>query len=132
MAAAGGGGASVNVIGLKETQRALAKLDPELRATIRASAKHAANIVAENARSRAPRRSGALAGSIRTGVTATGSYVQVGSSGRAKLYAGVIHFGWPKHNIKANPFLTDAREATRSEVVTYFETYIARVLEGHG
>ena len=83
-----------------------------------------ASNVAEEARSRAPRVSGTLAGDIRGGGTKTRAYVSVG---RKRIpYAGPIHFGWPARNIEANPFLYEAMDSKADDVK---EVYAKRVDE---
>lgn len=73
-----------------------------------------ARFVAQQSRAAAPKRSGALARSIR------------GTAGRAKkrssarissnlIYAKVIHYGWPGHNIEPNPFIKQTIRSTRAQ-----------------
>jgi hypothetical protein len=78
----------------------------------------AGRIVAASAVGRAPRRSGALAGSIRASRQARRAQVV---AGRASVpYAGPIHWGWPARGIGANPFLSDAAQATEATWVPLF------------
>jgi hypothetical protein len=78
----------------------------------------AGRIVAANAVGRAPRRSGALAGSIRASRQARRAQVV---AGRASVpYAGPIHWGWPARGIGAHPFLSDAAQATEATWVPLF------------
>ena len=80
--------------------------------------------VAQEARSRAPRVSGTLAGDVRGGGTKTRAYVSVG---RKRIrYAGPIHFGWPARNIQAQPFLYEAIDSRADDVR---EVYAKRVDE---
>lgn len=76
---------------------------------------------------RAPVLSGALAGSIRAGRGRTNAVVRAG--GAAVPYAGVIHYGWPKRNITPQPFLTDALDATRQEVLHQLDEGINALLK---
>lgn len=79
------------------------------------------------AAARAPRRSGKLAGSIRPGATQKAGVVR---AGRASIpYAGVIHWGWPGHNIAAQPFLTEAAAATESTWSDLYWAELQRVIE---
>ena len=42
-------------------------------------------------------------------------------AGRSRVpYAGVIHFGWPAHNIEPQPFLYEALEDKREDVATLY------------
>ena len=80
--------------------------------------------VANEARGRAPRDTGTLAGDVRAGATKTRAYVSVG---RKRIrYAGPIHFGWPKRNIEPNPFLYEAMDSRADDVR---EVYAKRVDE---
>jgi hypothetical protein len=71
----------------------------------------AGRLVALRGRSEAPRRSGRLAGSVTAGTD--GGDVTVSSR---LIYAGVIHNGWPGHNISANPFLARALTSSKGEI----------------
>lgn len=57
-----------------------------------------------------PMLTGQLAASIRPSGTKTAAQVRAG--GARVPYAGAIHWGWPAHNITAQPFLADAAQAT--------------------
>ncbi len=45
----------------------------------------------------------------------------VAAGKRRTPYAGVIHFGWPKHNIEPQPFLYKALDRRYDEVVAIYE-----------
>lgn len=57
------------------------------------------------------------------------------SAGRASVpYAGPIHYGWPAHGIEANPFVTDAAQATEPLWLPKYETdvnAVAHSLDGN-
>jgi hypothetical protein len=76
---------------------------------------------------RAPVVSGALAASIRSSGTARSGVVRAGK--KSVPYAGPIHWGWPKRNIKANPFLSKALETETDEVVDVYEDGISKLLK---
>ena len=87
----------------------------------------AAQVVADEARSRAPKKSGALAGSIRAGRLQNRAQVRVGS---AKVpYAGPIHWGWPARNIAENTFVTSAAAATENQWLAEYEQEIQRLAD---
>lgn len=67
----------------------------------------AARIVAAGVRSRAPRRTGYLASTVRPVTDVDAAVVAVGA-----VYAPVIANGWPAHNIKPNPFASNGVEST--------------------
>ena len=79
----------------------------------------AAKIVEQDALGRAPVRSGRLRESIRSSGTQKAGVVRAGFA--RVPYAGPIHFGWAKRNIRPQPFLYDAKDARRDEVVRSVE-----------
>lgn len=94
----------IQVVGLRETVRTLEKMGVEV-ADLKASFKRIGNLVADEAKSLAPRLSGKLASTVKPSNTKNKSVVRAGGS---LPYAGVIHYGWPARNIEPHPFLTDA------------------------
>lgn len=90
-------------------------------ASMDAANSKAAAMIASQARSRAPRRTGRLAGSIsadRTGITASAPY------------AGPIHWGWPSRNIDPQPFAMNAARATEAQWIRFYEDDIQKALDG--
>ena len=78
-------------------------------------------IIANAARSRAPRRTGRLASSItvdKAGITASAPY------------AGPIHWGWPSRNIDPQPFAMGAARATEPQWVAFYEDEVQKALDG--
>lgn len=74
----------------------------------------------------APQLTGALAGSIRSTGTKTAGIIR---AGRAAIpYAGPIHWGWPKHNIQANPFLVDGAQRTEPQWLPVYEAHIEAII----
>lgn len=71
----------------------------------------------------APHRSGRLAASVRADVTANG--VTVGSP---LAYASFVHWGAPRRNVRAQPWLLDKVNADQDELVEMYETYAAAVV----
>jgi hypothetical protein len=90
---------------------------------------HAAvgRIVAADAQARAPRRTGRLAGSIRASRQARRAQVVAG--GARVPYANPIHWGWPSRGIAANPFLSDAAQATESQWVPLYRKDVQAALD---
>lgn len=72
---------------------------------------------------------GRLSGSLRAGKGKTKAVVRAGGA-RAK-YAGVIHYGWPARNIRPNPFLTRAVQATRGTAVSMLDDGLADILRNN-
>ena len=109
---------AIQVKGAKELRAALTRLGEGV-SDLKAIHLEAANVVAGQARLYAPVLTGALEGSIRASGTKTRGVVRFGRQGIP--YAGVIHFGWPAHNISPNPFAYDAMEDKQDEVVRLYE-----------
>lgn len=70
-----------------------------------------------------PRSGGRLKKSIRPGATTKAGIVKAGSASRVP-YAGPIHWGWPARNIRPQPFLTLAAQATESEWLPEYERHM--------
>lgn len=110
--------ASIQVDGLRE-----------LRATLRAAGLaydelkgaglEAAGLVLDLARQLTPVDSGALVGTERAAGQAKGAVVRAGYA--SVPYAGPIHFGWPDHGIAPNPFMYDALDERRGQVVEAYQ-----------
>lgn len=104
--------ATVRVEGLDRLVRTLNRAAVDISELKEAHAR-VGEIVASEARARAPRRSGRLAGSVRAARQARRARVTYG--GARVPYAGPITWGWPRHNIEPQPFVTDAARATESK-----------------
>lgn len=122
-------GPGVEVVGAKDLRKQLKALDdfkeirPELLDVYRA----AAEVVAEDARPRVPVLTGRLRDSIRATATQTSGSVAIG---KKKIpYAAPIHFGWPAHNIRANPFLYDAADAKADAAAEVFLDRVASLMQ---
>jgi len=116
---------AIQVTGAKELRSALKRMGADL-SDLRAINLSAAKVVAADAKARAPRRSGALANSIRPLATRTTGSV---AAGRTMVpYAGPIHFGWPARNIEPQPFLYEALDNRSGEVVQKYEDEVARLV----
>lgn len=102
-------GVTIRAVGLRQFRRDLKRMGGNM-ADLKSAAAAAGEIVAAEARRRAPKRSGRLAASVRTAKAAGGVAVRVG--GARAPYAGPIHWGWPARKIQSQPFVTDAAHAT--------------------
>lgn len=101
----------VKVEGLARLSRTLKQCAGDVQ-DLKDAHQRAGAIVADTARGNAPRRSGALANSIRSARQAKRARIMAG--GARVPYAAVIHFGWPAHGIEANPFISEAAQQTES------------------
>lgn len=74
-----------------------------------------------------PRRSGALADTVRADPDSEGVDIIAGSG--SVVYAGVIHEGWPAHHIRANPFISRAIEKTEDRIADRGEKHLEDALD---
>lgn len=122
---AAGTGGRIQIEGLKETQAALRAASNDLRNEMKPTHKAAAEVIVDGAKRYVPVRSGRLASSIRAAATQTGGRVRAGSA--AVPYAGPIHFGWPARRIKPQPFIYEAMDERRGEVLQIYADRISRI-----
>lgn len=121
-------GVKVEITGLRRTVRELRELDDGIGAEIKILGRKAAEVVAGDARRRAPKGdTGKLERSIRVGVTFTAASVKAG--GKAVPYAAPIHWGWARHNISPQLFMYEALDARREEVFAMYDKGITEMVE---
>jgi len=115
-------------------QKALKEAGPEMIAELKEGNKALGEIVAERARQIVPVRSGALQKTIKATKSAGGAKVNAGTpSLTSKVpYAGPIHWGWPAAGIVAQPFLSDALDDVKDEVIEAYNDMIADLLKKAG
>jgi hypothetical protein len=118
------GGARIRVEGARELRRALKQAGDD--ATDLKDLHHeVGEVVVSEAKTIVPRLSGTLANTIRSSRAKGAAIVRAGQT--SIPYAGVIHFGWPGHNIEPQPFLYDAVDARRDEVIRLYEERVAEI-----
>ena len=127
-------GNTVEVHGLNRTRRQFKKLGHDLGPAIKKMNLEAATIVKETALARVPvgtaphdKHPGKLRASIRAGATLSAGVVRAGRA--ATPYAPAIHWGWAKHHIRPQPFLYQALDARRAEVVAIYEKQLEALIE---
>jgi hypothetical protein len=123
----------VKVKNLREINRALAAIGVPKEA-VKDAGKQSGELVAGEARSLVPVRTGALRDSIRVGATARGKITILAGNNRSSKsavpYANPIHWGWGKRNIRPQPFFVRALGYTRSEIYdNYFKQMEKLILE---
>jgi phage gpG-like protein len=114
---------SVVVVGADRLQATLRRAARDVGHMDRAAASVGSQVT-RDARGRAPKRTGRLARSITPRVVAPD--VEIGST---LVYAGVIHNGWPRHNISAQPFLADTLAADQPRIVATYAADVDRALD---
>lgn len=100
---------------LARTMRIAARVMADMPAENR----DAASTISRAAGSRVPRKSGALAASIRPEIAKAEAIVYAGSY--AVPYAGVIEYGWAQHSISAQPYLEPSLTSTETEWLRGYE-----------
>lgn len=111
-------GTTITVDGLDDLRKALRQFADGAN-DLKATHADAAKLVESTASMLVPRRSGTLAGSIRSSGTQRSGVVR--SGGARVPYAGPIHFGWRARNIRPNPFLYGALDQRRDDVIARYE-----------
>jgi hypothetical protein len=120
-----GGRAAVEVEGGPQLRRAFKRMEGRTEDLKDAHAA-AGEIVAAEARTIVPVVSGRLMNDIRSSRAVGGASVL---AGRSRVpYAGPIHFGWTARNIEPQPFLYEALDDRRDEVVERYEKEIASLV----
>ena len=114
----------IKVRGFNQAIRSLRELgvpDDE----IKRAGSESGELVANEARTLVPVRTGKLRDSIRVSKTLRKVTIQAGNNRKSKSgvpYANPIHWGWFKRNIKPQPFFVKALGLTRTEVYkNYFK-----------
>ena len=120
----------VKIEGLTAVQRELVRLGNDAKNDMKPAHQKAAEIVAQEARPKAPIVTGQLQSTIRAFGRQRAGVVRVGT--KTVPYAGPIIFGWPKRHIKANPFIYDAADARRAEVTAAYEERMSHLIRKHG
>jgi hypothetical protein len=118
-------------IEVKGVDRLASTLDDAARqlGDLREAGTEAGRIITSVAAMTAPRRTGALAGSVAAEVVEGGGVV-VGSD---LIYAPPIHNGWAAHGISPQPFLADALDSSEGQVVeVYAKAVTAAVADVEG
>lgn len=120
----------IKVEGLRQLRKTLREAGDDL-SDLKALNKEAADIAARASAARAPVRSGKLKASIRSSGTKTAGIVRAGK--KAVPYAGPIHWGWFKRNIKPQPFISNGAKDSEGQWLPIYEQGIdgiVRKVEG--
>jgi HK97 gp10 family phage protein len=121
--------AEVKVEGLNQVLGKLRRLgDKDTPQAIRAANLQAAKTVVDTAKVLVPRRTGALANTVRALATPRRAQVKAGSMGKKVPYGAVIHFGWARRHIRPQPFLYQALDRRIGEVVAAYEKQLAEAV----
>ena len=112
----------IKVKGYKQGIKALQAIGvPD--AEIKAAGTAAGELVANEARTLVPVRTGKLRDTIKVSKALNSVSIRAGNNGKVP-YANPIHWGWYKRHIRPNPFFAKALGITRNEV---FQAYYAQI-----
>lgn len=127
----------IQIAGLAALRGQIRAVDPALVIHIKEINKEAAEDVADRARAMVPKRTGALAGTIRASGIAKGAVVRAGFA--AVPYAGPIHFGWPNRPnpgrrwrgapLSPHPFLFDALDQRRKQIEDLYDRRLGELTD---
>lgn len=115
---------SVKVEGLKEAIKYFKKVDGDIN-DLKDAFQDIGTMVANKAKSLAPRRTGKLVGGIKP--SRRQNMVQIVSG--SVFYNKFVHFG-TKH-IKPNKYMYEAIDASEAQIVQAFTKDVIKVLEGN-
>jgi len=125
---------SVKVEGLREYRRALRSVEGELKKAQKKKVKEAAEIVASEARARAPVKTGRLKGSIKAYGYLASAKVRVNAKKRSKKYSKGYPYGrvieFARH--KRDAFLYPALEAKREAVYNKLQEILEEAVKAYG
>lgn len=122
---AAGGAESIQLKGVRQLSRQLKKAGADLD-DLKEENKKAADIVKDEATPHAPVRSGRLKKTLRSSGTRQYGVVRLGT--KAVPYAGPIHFGWPKRNITAQPFVSQAAKDAEAEWAQIYQNAVDKII----
>ena len=117
--------ALVRIEGARELRATMKKAGDDLTDLKTANAQ-VAGIVAPVAAGAAPVRTGRLAATVRPAGTKVAAIVRAGRA--AVPYAGPIEFGWPGHNIAAQPFIVPAAHDTEPQWTEVYWQAVNRII----
>lgn len=125
----------IQITGLRELNKALKQVDRDLPKGTRLALNEGAAVVAREASSHVPRRTGRAASTYRARSTRTASRVAIG--GAKARYVPWLDFGGTANTakrqfIKSGRYLFPALERKRPEVLAALEHAVVAVVEGSG
>jgi hypothetical protein len=122
----GNGDSSIRIEGLNRTIRSLKKAGTDAQ-DLKDLMHAIGEVIVRAAQADVPKKSGALAQSIRAGRGATKAVVRAGS---AKVpYAGPINYGWAARNIRGGRFLNNAANSNQGTAVDMLDRGIQEIIK---
>lgn len=115
--------ALLQIRGANQLRRTLKQAGDDLN-NLKSAHQQAAKVAEAAAKRGTPVRTGRLKASIRTSATKRDARIRAGNNRTSKTgvpYANPIHWGWPKHRIKPNPWILEAGRKTEPQWVAIYE-----------
>ena len=123
---------AVRVEGGRELRRKFREVGDDM-SDLKDLHKQLADDVAGTAKTKTPVRSGRLRNSVRGSGTKTAARVRAGNnrkSGPSSVpYAAPIHFGWGRRGIRPKPFLYEALDDRRQEVIERYNDEVRTIIK---
>ena len=126
------GRGNIKIQGITKAQRDIRNFEQNAQDDLKVVHLENAKIVAAVAGRLVPYKTGKLAESVRAGALKNSGVVRAGFPRKDPLYAGPIHFGWPKRRITPNPFIYDALDQRKQEVIQNYVDAIDRLTNKYG
>lgn len=118
----------IQVDGAAQLRRTLRRASGDL-SELKEAHGRAATIAGGRARREAPvGKTHKLARTVRWGASNTAATIRAGNNGRVR-YAGVIHWGWPRRHIAAQPFAAEGAKVTEPQWVPVYEAAVQAILD---
>jgi len=124
------GNIRMNFTGVKELKREARKVasNKEINQELKKANVAAADVVAKRSKVTAPVKSGTIRGAIKA--AGTSKYARVDIGGKARAYAGRIHYGDPGDSpIKGQPFVHEALKEKWDKVYEAYENALMELAE---
>lgn len=122
---------AIQIDGGRETRRKLRQAGDDL-SDLKDLHKRLADDIAGTAKTKVPVRDGRLKRSIRGSGTKTAARVRAGNNQKnfrnGVPYAGPIHFGWAERGIRPQPFMYEALDNRRQEVVDRYNAEVRSII----
>jgi len=126
------GRGNVKIEGITKIQRQIREFDANAQDDLKVIHLENAKIVAAVAGRLVPYKTGKLAESVRAGALKNSGVVRAGFAKKDPVYAGPIHFGWPKRRITPNPFIYDAIDQRKQEIIDNYVKAIDNLTNKYG
>jgi len=115
-----------SIQGVNEVKASLDKIEKGIKENLELN-KELSNTLAQKASAMAPRLTGALASSVVGNGSSERAQIVAGSA--SVPYAGVIEYGWPNKNIKAQPYLIPAVNNNMGYIIQKYEDSIKDIVK---